>query len=108
MKRKIGQASIEYNNGNVVKASFTPTLQVDFQQSFLEQLKSHLKVKDSEAIQYNTDLVLAGWFNTITNIELADREELQIISENVECDKDLDGYVTLCVLDYYVVTKDTE
>lgn len=107
MKKQLGTATIEYNvTGKVKKAGFTPTLQVSFEQSFIDQLKAIPGTSSTETLKYNSEMVLAGWFNAITSIELEDRESVQIVSEIVTCEKYKEGGIKQCTINYYVVTKE--
>lgn len=96
----IGQVAMEYSeNGQVINASFTPSIVVKADEFLLGQLKT-IPQTDADVLKHNADLVLASWFNKTNEIELADREKWTIVSAVVDCDKYPSGAVKRCILEY--------
>lgn len=100
MKQKIGTAIIKYDgNGNVTTAEFKGDLNVVFDKEFTQMLG---KGSSQKEIKDNADLALAGWFNTITEIEIGDRVTNPIISEVKTCEKNDEGKIIECQIEYFV------
>src|SRR5579864_105088 len=75
---QIGTAEIIYGeDGKVLRAFFTPKMQVGNIASQLLQLEPG----KPERIKENAEMVLAAWFSKMNEIELADREHYKIESE---------------------------
>lgn len=97
----IGTVTIEYSEtGTVIKANFTPTIQVEANKYLLEELEVLRSAGGSKALQESADLIMASWFSKANEIELADRDLWSIESDIRECQTYPDGGVKKCVLDY--------
>lgn len=103
-KSKIGRAIIKYDRkGNVTEAKFKGSFETSFDDSLKQQL---IKASSRDEIKQNADLTLAGWFSSLNDIELADRNTHEIVSEVVSCDVYLFGKgVKKCIIDYYFQEK---
>lgn len=100
IKKKIGTVVMVYDEqGNpMTGSSFVPSITLN--EGSTTEL-TNIKGATAEDIKVNADLVMANWFNSISNIELADREEWQIVSEIARCEKYPSGSPYLCIIDYH-------
>ena len=94
---QIGTAEIIYGeDGKVLRAFFTPKMQVGNIASQLLQLEPG----KPERIKENAEMVLAAWFSKMNEIELADREHYKIESEILKCTMYQDGSVKRCKISF--------
>ena len=102
MKKIIGTAEIEYDeNGVVVNAGFKPVMELVFDESMKKLLKASVQGDEKEEeIQHNADMILASWFSQISDVELAERDEQEIVSEIVGCEKFDSGKIKICRIQY--------
>lgn len=108
MKRiEIGTVTTQYNEaGQLLSARFEPTLKIELSSEIKKDLEHNIsKSEESEVIKFNADFVLGAFFAKITEIELADREKQEIVSEVAHCAKYSSGKVKSCVLKYYFQDK---
>lgn len=99
--QEIGVVTIDYNEeGVAIHSLFEPTLKIKGGMSLLEQMEALTATQDPEIIKSNADLVFGNWFNKLSEIELADRDTHEVVSELVECDKYPSGNIKKCVLKY--------
>ncbi len=83
---EIGRATIEYDiNGRVLYADFQPTMKVEVPSEVLQKLSS--VEANKEIIKENAATVFAHWFLKTNEIELADRDKFEIVTEIVRCSK---------------------
>lgn len=96
---EIGIATLRYDKtGEATHASFESTMLLDFDKDLLKQLERVPDSEDAEAIKQNADLVFAGYFSKLNEIELADREQYEVISEIVNCLKYENGKAKECTI----------
>lgn len=96
---KIGTVTLAYDeNGKITTAKFVPDMVVNLDPDLLYQLKAD---NSTEALQSNADLILGAWFQRSNDVELADREQWEVGSTLVDCQKYPNGKVQKCVLDYH-------
>lgn len=96
----IGTATIEYDqNGKAVWSEFIPDMPLRSTESLSKQLAT-VKQGDEEAIKANASLIMAAWFNQVTEIELADREEFKISEKIVDCVKFDTGEIKKCSIQF--------
>lgn len=95
----IGTTTIEYDeSGTPTSTKFEPQLQVQLNDDLRQQLMSVKGTEGSARIKEQSELVLGAWFAGVSEIELADREEFEVASEVVECEKYDGGGVRKCVM----------
>ena len=100
---EIGIVTVNYDKeGNIIReqSHFVPTIKTTVDDSIVEQLRNIKANDDSEILRHNANLILAGFFNQINEIELADRSEYVVDSEVVKCESYPNGGVKTCVLKY--------
>jgi uncharacterized protein YdeI (YjbR/CyaY-like superfamily) len=98
---EIGITTIEYNEDTTVKiAKFTPTMEVSIPDELLQKLKESGEWKDPEKLKENSDFIFASWFSKMNDIELADREVSEIVSEIIVCEKYPNGNIKKCSMKY--------
>jgi len=102
-KIEIGTVITQYNEaGELLSAKFVPTLTIELSNEIKKDLEQNIsKSEESDVIKFNADFVLGTFFAKMTEIELADREKQEIVSEVVYCAKYQSGKVKYCVLKYY-------
>jgi hypothetical protein len=99
-QKRLGLAVIEYNiEGQVETAQFMGSLDLDFNKELISQLQAG---KTIENTKLNADMTLAAWFNSITEVEIADRTEVSISSNVVECIKYDTGQIKKCSIEYFL------
>lgn len=105
----IGQAIINYDiKGNMLDAVFVPHLPMHVDQALADKISEVVKGTDDEkTLKHNADMVLASWFNQMTEIELADRNQYDIASTVVKCEKYANDMIKTCILDYNFILKTT-
>lgn len=97
---QIGIATMQYDeSGKVIEAYFTPRDKV--QGVDLNQLKTIQADQNIDVIRYNAEMVMAGWFSKVNEIELADRDHYKVTSETIWCDKYPNGSVKRCSIGFY-------
>lgn len=100
MNTEIGVATMVYSEeGKILQASFIPTSQVDLGNDILNQL-AEVKNTDEETIRENANLILGAWFEKQNSIELADRDEYEIVTEPVYSSKYPSGKVKTCIIKF--------
>lgn len=98
---EIGTSVTSYNEkGEVTYAQFRPKMILDHTKELEEQLKTIKSGDAPETLRNNSDVVFAHWFNTLTVIELADREKYKVESEVVHCERHKNGVVMDCYIKY--------
>lgn len=106
-KQKIGEAIIQYSqNGNPISARFEADMSIKFDADIIKQLLKVDGADDQIKIKQNADMALAGFFQEITNVEIADRAVSKITSAIVECVKYKSKQVRVCRIAYYVETEE--
>ncbi len=108
MKRtEIGTVTMQYSEtGKLVSAIFKPTLKIELSDEVKSNLEKNIsKPEESDILKFNADFVLGTFFAKMTEIELADREKQEIVSEVVTCTKYPSEQTRLCVLKYYFQDK---
>lgn len=103
-KKNIGIVTINYDlQGQVTHAEFTPHLKVSLDEDdLLSQLKPVNSDTQAETIKANADMVLGSWFAKITEIELAERDEYQVIGKLRMCDNHPGTSIpATCVIEYF-------
>ncbi len=107
MRHEIGIVTVEYDQqGSVKRANFKPTIEVLPSSVLIRQLLALPSGEERDTVKANADLVFAGWFSQINEIELSDRNENPISSEVITCEKWPLGKVKTCVLRYLWDRKD--
>lgn len=104
MNTELGFVTTVYTeSGEIIKelSAFKPTLEGKVTQDIEDEILNIKSSNSSEAIKSNATLLLASFFNKMTEIELADRSEYEIDSDVIECDKYPDGTVRKCVLRFF-------
>lgn len=104
MNQQIGVSTINYDeSGNALSATFEPTIKIESDNSLISQL-SNIKNKSANEIKSNAELVFSSWFrkldDLITDIELSDREEYEVVSEVKECLKYGNDSIKKCVIEF--------
>lgn len=98
---EIGRATIQYDEqGNVTLAYFEPTMKIGLDANIATELKKLVDSTQIETVKENADTVMASWFAKMNQIELSDREEYDIVSKVVKCEKWDSGKVKMCVIEY--------
>lgn len=101
MKTEIGNVILAYNEeGHTIMAVFNPTLKVETNSVILDALKE-VEGKEQEVIMKKANVVMATWFNAISDIELADREKYLIEGEVQSCHKYPNGQIRECIIKYF-------
>lgn len=99
---KIGLATIVYSkDGQATSASFEPLIKVNTTPEILQQLSKIRAPYSEELLRYNTDTVLAAWFEASNDIELADRTKKAVKSRIAKCLKYPGGQIKECQIEYY-------
>lgn len=107
--QKIGTAILDYNQKGIVEhAVFIPAdIEIDYNSTLLNELKSITKSKEITIIQQQADLIMASFFERNNKIELADREKYELRRGEV---KNIthweDGTIKKVELSYYFGPKD--
>jgi len=100
--KEIGIATMEYDrDGNIIasQSSFKPSIEVSVEK-IQDQLRQVRNSDDVDLLKYNATLIMSQWFSEVTNAELADREELSLHSEVIECVSYKDNKVKKCVIKF--------
>ena len=98
---KIGIATVNYDeNGYPISQSFVPGTNVNPDDELLNQLKQIPVTDNSEVTKENADMILAGWWAKMNEIELADREEYKIYSNVINCVKYPNDLIKECSIEY--------
>lgn len=105
----IGIVTMGYNeDGVVVEAGFKPQEQTDFDKGLLRQLQSVPSSDDIDVIKKNAANVISQWFTKISDIELLDLYEYQIVGEVIDCVKYAGGKVKKCSIQYRIKKLENE
>lgn len=97
--QEIGIVTVNYDSeGTVISATFKPTMEIEFDNDLLEQLRNTKSPTEPETVQQNAELALGAWFSKVNEIELADRELYDLVTEVVYCDKHDNGNVATCAI----------
>lgn len=98
----IGNVIIKYDEtGKVVLTQFKPaTKTTTVGDKLLEQLKTITGSSDQETIRNNAQLAFASWFNSIVDMELADRDVNEIKTSVVHCEKYDSGMIKVCEIKF--------
>lgn len=79
--RMIGVASIEFDEfGKISNIKFESKIGLEIKDFSTEQL-SEILCSDKERVKTGAEVLLASWFSKVTEIELADQNEVIIDSE---------------------------
>lgn len=99
---EIGVVTTNYDEqGKLISANFKPTMQVELSDSVKRMLDQALQKDDNvESLKRNSDFVLGSFFSKMTEIELADREDYEIVSEILDCHTYENGKVKFCRIKY--------
>lgn len=98
---KIGTVKITYaKDGTIEEAVFNPTLRIPASEEVRKNLILLGQVKDPEVLRKSADMIMAGWFSKMNEIELSDRSEFQVQSHIVECVKMDNGKIKTISIDY--------
>lgn len=96
-EQEIGIATMVYDtNGKIMNTSFVPLLQIKHSKKLESQLQTVKGSEDAEALNNNAQLVMAAWFSQVDEIELADRDEYEVVSKVLSCEKYQSGRVKTC------------
>lgn len=100
---RIGQAVILFNEeGKAVGSMFTPEgIKINNLAMFAEVGEVLAPVegnKGQENIRKAAETVFAAWFNKMNEIELADREKFEIVTEVLKCEEYSPGKVKSCTI----------
>jgi hypothetical protein len=104
MKKLIGTVTIGYNNDGKPNLAVYRAEKYQVGMGELDKLKEMTAAnnpKDAQAVCHIAQTVLAGYFNKVSELELADREKYEIVPEIKTCEKYPDGKVQVCVIDFY-------
>ncbi len=105
MKEELGIVVLTYDeDGNIKTAGFDPKIQVQVKSSKLKELFEIGSSNDLEVLQLRADTVFAMFIDKINQIELADREKFQVVSEVMLCEKYENGNIKICKLKYFFVS----
>ena len=97
---QIGIATVNYDEaGNVVSANFEPKLKVE--NVDVKQLLSIKADPDVDVVKHNAEMVMASWFTKINDIELADRDDYNIVSEVLRCERYDNDKIKTCSIAFY-------
>lgn len=93
---KIGIANLDYDTtGKVINAKFVPSIK-RIHNDVINRLKEVKGSTDDQTIKSQAENLLSDYFNSINEIELADREKYKIVSTIKKCVKHLNGVVKRC------------
>jgi hypothetical protein len=85
---EIGTATIRYNEqGKPTTTGFISNMNLLFTPQLTAQLRSLDGKKDTEQLKKDADLLLGAYFNKIDEVWMANRDEYEIASEIVNCEK---------------------
>src|SRR5690242_12136542 len=99
MKKEIGFVTVAYNEiGKVTMSRFEPTIKVELTETQLGQLTILKGSDDQKTMEENAQFVFASWFNSMNEIELADRDQYEIVTETIRCDRYPSGSIKTCVM----------
>ena len=100
---RIGVTTLFFTEqGEAAVATFTPERMELSDLSIRQQIRRLFAPvegnKGPEAVKSAAELVFAAWFNKMNEIELADREKYEIVSEVIECKEYSPGKVKSCTI----------
>lgn len=102
----IGIVTIDYNTeGAITHYRFSPLLELTPDKEVMHQLQFVQPSADIDIVKQSADTILAAWFSKVTTIELADREDYEVRSSIIECDKHDNGLVKRCRIRYRFVKR---
>lgn len=96
----IGTATINYNESGKVKTASFIAGAVNATPELINQLRSLNGAENEEIIKDNAGLLLGSFFSQISNIELADRDQWEIITEIQSCSHYSNGNVKTCAIKF--------
>ena len=98
----IATVKIVYDKfGKLESYSLTPQLTFEVDPNAIINLQETLsESKEAEVLKQNADNVLASFFAKVNEVELADREKFQVVSEVIECVRNNFNKVRVCVIKY--------
>jgi broad-specificity NMP kinase len=102
MNIKFGIVTMTYDElGKIVAtaSSFKPTMEIKINKNVEAELKVLEIQNDEQAIVHNAEMIAAGWFSKMTEIELADRNSYHTVSNIIECVKWPNGSVRKVVVE---------
>lgn len=95
---KIGEAKLRYNaEGKIESATFFPVAAFMIPHETLMELSNS---QDEESIKTNANMVLASYFSKINDIELGDRDQVEIKTKIINCNKHTNGLISTCTLEF--------
>lgn len=95
---KIGEAKLRYNDkGEIESATFFPIAAFMVPHETLMELSNN---QDEESIKANANMVLASYFSKINDIELGDRDQVEIKTKIINCNKHANGLISHCTLQF--------
>ena len=101
-RQKIGTVELKYNEkGELESSKFTPEpiiMGVKKDQLYIEAIS---KTDEVEKIKALADISFSSWFNNISEIEISDKKEFEIVSEVSLCEKLDTNTVKFCRIDYF-------
>lgn len=99
---EIGIAILNYDRkGKLISGLFTPTLAVEVPDLFKETMETITATTTPDLLKTHSDMVFAGFFVKMNEIELADREDFDVVSEVIECEKWNNGIIRKCIIKYF-------
>ena len=102
-KRKIGKVTILYDKlGGVIATSFLPSETKFNATTLVEKLRLSTDGVNSNEDQLKSlsDATFAAWFNSMNEIELADRDQYEVVGEKIECKRFPNGKIEKCIIEY--------
>lgn len=103
---EIGMVTMQYDrHGNVINASFKPTMELPFDLSLKSQLLKIETSNDEQKIKENAQTVFSSWFAKMNEIELRDFEITDIVTDIERCMKYENGNVQECIIKFTYVTQ---
>lgn len=97
MKQEIGIVTLVYKeDGSLEEAAFLPTITVHSNKELVDELMTIKCSEETKEVQSRAEAVLASWFNMLTEIEIADRDQYTIKSDIKKCEKWPNGKIHTC------------
>lgn len=101
MIQKIGTSVLVYDNlGKLKSATFTPEMDFVADESLISKL-SKIKHKSEAEIKSDAETIMASWFNQLNTIELADRDEYEVVGQKEDCVYNGKGSVKTIKISFY-------
>lgn len=103
MDKEIGIVEIWYNEqGKAIQGHFEPTAKV-YDDSCMDKLMNGTNgISSEDKIKNDSEALLSEWFNNISDIELADRDQYKISSSLLNCIAWPNGNVQYCRISFYL------